>query len=144
MCVDKERIQDAISDFFRAYEQRSRWVREELVWQDEMEQYDGRLIDSWRHLFYAMKEDSATWSEQEKAKAGRNFYTALLDTQRHIRIRPGFEHPYVWRGSYHILANIPRVCWHPDMESELQGKVDDVSGVDPQCTVDPSVKTPMH
>lgn len=115
--VGQERIADAMSDFYRAFEQRSRWVREELVWQGELEQYDGRLIEEWRNLFYAMRDDAAGVSDPERAKRGRALYSSIVAQQ--LSIRMGFTYPYVMRGSYHMLANAPRVCWHPDLEADL-------------------------
>ena len=120
--VSSERIQDAMSDFFRAFEQRSRWVREELVWQSEIEQYEDRLLEAWRNLYYAMKEDADGLPADQLTQRARSFYNALIDTQRHLPIRANFTHPYVMRGSYHILANAPRLCWHPEWEHRLIGQ----------------------
>jgi hypothetical protein len=113
------RVQDARIDFYRAFQQRSRWIREELVWQGDLEQYDDRLSEQWRLLFYAMVEDAGGLDEVQKSKLGRALYTALLDIERHIPIRTEFQHPYVMRGSYHMLANAPRICWHPDLQGQL-------------------------
>jgi hypothetical protein len=113
------RVQDARIDFYRAFQQRSRWIREELIWQGELEQYDDRLLEQWKHLFYAMVEDGEGLDDAEKSKRGRALYTALLDVERHIPIRTEFQHPYVMRGSYHMLANAPHLCWHPDLQERL-------------------------
>ena len=118
--VGPERIQDALSDFFRAFEQRSRWVREELVWQGEIEQYEERLLDAWRNLYQAMKDDGEGASTDQVTHAARALYTALIGTpNNHLPIRSQFTHPYVMRGSYHMLANLPRLCWHPEWEAKL-------------------------
>jgi hypothetical protein len=117
--ISEQRVQDARIDFYRAFQQRSRWIREELLWQAELEQYDARLSEQWRLLFYAMVEDADGLDDVEKSKLGRALYTALLDIERHIPIRTEFQHPYVMRGSYHMLANAPRICWHPDLQEQL-------------------------
>jgi hypothetical protein len=115
--VGRERINDAVSDYLRAFRQRSLWVREELVWQGELEQYNDRLVDEWRNLFYAAKDDFKNLPTVLRTSKGRALYTAII--AQLILIRPGFTHPYVMRGSYHMLANIPRVCWHLDYEAKL-------------------------
>ena len=48
--LSEERIQHAIIDYYRAFEQRSLWARERLVISGEMEEYEDRLVDEWdRH-----------------------------------------------------------------------------------------------
>jgi hypothetical protein len=54
--VGSERIKKAISDYWRAFEQRSKWVREDLIVDADLEQYEDRLIREWEELFLIMRE----------------------------------------------------------------------------------------
>lgn len=45
--IASNRIRNAILDYYRAFEQRSAWARENLLVLDEMEEYEDRLVDEW-------------------------------------------------------------------------------------------------
>jgi hypothetical protein len=115
--VGNERIKRAISDYYRAFQQRSKWVREDLLLDRELEVYETRLVSEWEELFLRMKENLA--DEENHAVAGRNLYNNIIDMPRHIPIRPSFPDPFVMRGSFHILANSLKVGWHPQFKDRL-------------------------
>lgn len=112
-----ERLTRAILDYYRAFEQRGQWLRENVTLTGELEQYDDRLIDEWARIreivFEELKADS---SEEILQTTGRKLLNAL-STSGHpnLRIRKEVTATYVVMGSYHILANeeTPRVHWHP-------------------------------
>lgn len=113
--VGVSRIEKAILDYYRAFEQRSRWAREELLIGDEVESYERRLIDEWERFAAALKDEmppSAT--EVELRRVGRQIFNWMEQTAD-FRIRANVTEPYVMRGSFHILANKrnPGVWWHP-------------------------------
>jgi len=64
--LQQPRIQKAISDYYRAYQQRSKWIREELTLVGELERYEKRLIDEWERFFLIMKEDIGNNPDEEK------------------------------------------------------------------------------
>jgi hypothetical protein len=111
------RIQNAIIDYYRAFEQRSSWARESLLISGEVEEYESRLVDEWiryREVIFESIDDS---SEDEACiNAGKEIYRwAELETSS-LRVRERVTEPYVVRGTFHILANArpsPRVYWHP-------------------------------
>jgi hypothetical protein len=115
--VGSERIKKAISDYWRAFEQRSKWVREDLIVDADLEQYEDRLIREWEELFLIMREKLTDKSDQ--AIEGRELYNRVVIEGKHIPIRPAFPNPYVMRGSFHILANSLRVGWHPLFKERL-------------------------
>lgn len=115
--ISTNRIQSAIIDYYRAFEQRSAWARESLLVNGEMEEYEDRLADEWSRykdvVFESLSEDTG---EEALSAAGRNLYRwAEFETER-FRIRERVTEPYVVRGAFHMLANIrpsPRIFWHP-------------------------------
>jgi hypothetical protein len=115
--VGSERIKSAISDYWRAFQQRSRWVREELLLDQDLEQYEDRLVREWRELFLIMQENMQEGSDP--AREGRNLYNRVVINGEHIAIRPSFPNPYVMRGSFHMLANTLKIGWHPQFEERL-------------------------
>lgn len=117
--VHQKRIQKAIADYYRAYTQRSRWAREDLLNPNELDDYEERLVDEWERYFLAMKgqmDDDP--DEGEKVEQGKTLY-GKIELEEGIRIRPKVAEPYVYRGSYHILSNDCRVGWHPDFKERL-------------------------
>jgi hypothetical protein len=115
--VGNERIKRAISDYYRAFQQRSKWVREDLLLDRELEVYETRLVSEWEELFLRMKENLT--EEGNHAVAGRNLYNNIIDMPRHIPIRHSFPDPFAMRGSFHILANSLKVGWHPQFRDRL-------------------------
>ena len=114
------RIKLAISDYYRAFEQRSRWVREDLLLGDELSTYEDKLVREWTELFHIMKEKlGKTPSEDDMRESGRTLYNDII-IGKNIPIRPRVSEPYVMRGSYHILANKKEVGWHPEFIDRLQ------------------------
>ncbi len=117
------RIQKAIIDYYRAFEQRSSWARESLLIAGEIEEYETRLVDEWERYRELIFERVPT-SDGEDAfrSAGRDLYKwAELETL-HLRIRERVTEPYVVRGAFHILANArptPRVHWNPRFMGRL-------------------------
>lgn len=127
--LSSNRIRSAILDYYRAFEQRSVWARENLLLSGEVEEYEDRLADEWNRykdvVFEKLKDDSAEGALRD---AGATLYNwAEFETGKIelLRIRAQVTEPYVLRGSFHILADAtpePRVYWHPKFLDRL-GKV---------------------
>lgn len=118
--IASNRIRNAILDYYRAFEQRSVWARENLLVSGEMEEYEDRLVDEWGRYKDAVFEDLDEGSAEEVLlEAGKALYKwADLESGNiaTLRIRERVTEPYVLRGGFHILANsrpLPRVYWHP-------------------------------
>lgn len=123
--VNNRRIQKAILDYYRAFEQRSRWAREELLIGDELEQYERKLVDEWERYCLALQDDLQldveVATEEDCRKFGMDVYK-WIDQVARIPIRPRVTEEYVMRGSYHILADRkpPTVWWHPQFVKRLE------------------------
>jgi len=124
--ISSNRIRSAILDYYRAFEQRSAWARENLLVSGEVEEYEDRLADEWNRYkdvaFEKLMDDSA---EDALRNAGATLYNwAEFETGKieSLRIRTRVTEPYVLRGSFHILADTtpePRVYWHPKFLDRL-------------------------
>ncbi len=115
--LSEERIQHAIIDYYRAYEQRSLWARERLVITSELEQYEDLLAEEWeRHKAILCEKITDSSHEDACVEAGNALYLWALNNTSHLRIRERVTEPYVVRGAFQMLANdrpSPRVHWHP-------------------------------
>jgi hypothetical protein len=116
IAAGSRRIEKAIIDYYRAFEQRSRWAREELLPHFELEQYEAKLVDEWERRCDALRE--ATPPDTADEDALRHFGKQVfnwMEQEADVRIRDNVREEYVMRGSYHILADQDpvRVWWHP-------------------------------
>lgn len=114
----KRRVAAAIRDYYRAFEQRSRWLRDELVVGLDLRRYEKRLIEEWDLVFEGMRDElGSNATDQAKEEAARS---VLKWAERvSIPIRPSVTEPFVCRGSLHLLADELRVGWHPEFRDRL-------------------------
>lgn len=129
--LSKERIRSAQVDHYKAYAQRSRWVRDNLLDLNESTRFEERLADEWNQRFQIMQEDIASLAGDDAylVQSGQSLYNW---TQRDapgsasLLIRPEFQSSYMIRGSYHMLADSPhvRVGWHPQFRERLHNTDD--------------------
>lgn len=124
--ISSSRIRSAILDYYRAFEQRSAWARENLLMLGEVEKYEDRLAEEWsRYKDVAFEKLEDNSSEEVLREAGAALYNwAEFETGKieSLRIRTRVTEPFVLRGSFHILADAtpnPRVYWHPKFLDRL-------------------------
>lgn len=110
----------AISDYKRAYGQRSKWLRDGRVAQPEYDSFDASLKEEWKSRFDMMLDDTEGQGEDERRKAGHAFY-------RENYVAPHYPLPlfrnnallYITKGSYQLLSNDKTIGWHPDYKRLL-------------------------
>lgn len=121
VAVSNDRIKRCIRDYYNAFQQRSQWLREQLLFVNELTKYEVTLVDEWNRLYLVMKEDlddyGAKLSEDQKAKAGRELFGYVENLN--LAIRERVVQPFIMRGTYHELANQLRVGWHIDFMDRL-------------------------
>lgn len=125
--VDPSRVRTAILDFYRAFEQRSKWARENLLIDNEVEAFERKLVDEWGRFFAACKDELlAEPTAIDLERMGRKVLNWADFESFALKIRPKVEEDYVRRGSFHMLADtvpIPRVFWHPLFLEKLKAIV---------------------
>ncbi len=118
--VNYNRVLHAIRNYYRAFEHRSRWLREELLYVGDLERYEDRLVEEWDLMFQQMSDVlGADAAEEEKTRAGQNLYS-WVETGAHHPIRPAVSEPAIARGTYQILADDLRVGWHLEFRQRLK------------------------
>lgn len=120
--IGSNRVRMALRDYYRAFKQRASWVRNDLLYVNELEDYERKLIDEWEHCFYAMQDDLEEYgdeiTEEIKVKKGKKLFSDL--EKKDIRIRQKCSEAFVMRGSYHILSNQLEIGWHTDFYERLK------------------------
>ncbi|GLR67837.1 hypothetical protein GCM10010909_25180 [Acidocella aquatica] len=115
--VGGSRIEYAKRDYYRAFTQRSKWVREHLVFDGEIAKYELTLIEEWQPRFQQMRDKIGDGKSTEAARcqAGQDLYS-WVEADARFPFRT-VNQRFLTVGSYHILANDLRVGWHPDYET---------------------------
>ena len=116
--IGSARLQTAIRDYYRAFAQRSRWQREELVLMPEIERYERLLREEWQLEFERVEDElGPETAEEQKRAAAKQVYKWMEDAR--FPIRPAVGHPSMTRGSLHMLADDLHIGWHPDFKTRL-------------------------
>jgi hypothetical protein len=111
--LTENRVERAAKNYYQASEQRSRWVRESLLVDNDVEQYDDRLIDEWDIRFDQAKDAlTAIPTSDEQIASGKKVYK-WVEAEASIPIRSSCQELFITRGSFQILANQLKVGWHP-------------------------------
>jgi hypothetical protein len=108
------RLRFAKRDFYRAFAQRSKWTREHVVLDDEVEKFEQRLVEEWQPRFEAMCDGNADSAGDEAAlKQGGQILYQWVENEARFPFR-SLTARFLNVGSYHILANDLRIGWHRD------------------------------
>lgn len=117
--VKKDRTERAVQDYYIASTNRSEWVREFSITDEELEKFDSRLVDTWQRIFYEEKEDCPEdASEEALIKIGREIYKAV--GRKDVPELRKVKETSLMMGSYHMLADTLEVGWHPRYRERLQ------------------------
>ncbi|WP_231472395.1 ABC-three component system protein [Pseudoxanthomonas suwonensis] len=117
--IREPRVLAAVRDYYRAYEQRSRWMRENLLLVGELDKYERRLCEEWQMMFDRTADNFGEMqAETQRQEMARQIYDWV--EQAEFRLREKVNEPAITRGSFHMLANELRVGWHPDFKARLQ------------------------
>lgn len=119
--LQSNQLNSALLDYYRAYEQRARWIRNDLLYTNDLIVYERKLVDSWQDAYDWMLDElyeDEEINEKQKIKAGKKLYRSLL--AKDIRIRQKCGEPFIMKGSYHILANKLKIGWHMNFLERLQ------------------------
>lgn len=119
--VGTQRIAQAILDYYKAYNQRTKWIRDDLLIEYDVAAYENRLVSDWHRFRLTILDELGGAGEDALKKAGRAILN-WVETQADIRIRPRVSERFIMIGSYHILTNQtpPSVGWHPEFQARLE------------------------
>jgi hypothetical protein len=121
------RIEWAMRDYYRAYAERTDWVKDNLIFDWSLLDYEQRLEEIWTSTFlkqcnsYRRKIGHAleAFEDVECLEFGTELFDTLMDVD--IRIRQDVEEKYIMRGTIHYLADKQHdlvVKWHPRFQPE--------------------------
>ena len=109
----------AVNNYYRAFEQRSRWLREDLILIGDIDEYEKKLIEEWTVHFETMNEElGSEATEKAKITAARAVYD-WAEKVANFPIRERCQELFITRGSYQMLSDKLKVGWHPDFKRKL-------------------------
>jgi hypothetical protein len=111
-----EALDLAVRHYFRAYAQRSRWVRDLHDVDDDLAAYERRLIDEWEIAHTTLRSRVGS-TEIERCRGGREL-SENLGGQVSALLR-GLDEPVLCRGTLHGLADTMQIGWHPDFRERV-------------------------
>ncbi|MES0138847.1 hypothetical protein NKJ88_28410 [Mesorhizobium sp. M0016] len=113
--VGATRLEYAKRDYYRAFVQRSQWVRQSLLFDGEVSRFERTLVEEWQPRFAQMCDALAPeCAAAELRQAGLSIY-AWVEAEARFPFR-ALTSRFLNVGSYHMLANELRVGWHRDYE----------------------------
>jgi hypothetical protein len=116
--IRSRRILAAIRDYYRAFEQRSRWVREDLIFIGELNDYERLLKEEWELEFDRVADELGdNAADEAKQIAAKKVYSWVEESCFPIR---QVHNPCITRGSFHMLSDHLKVGWHPEFMQRLQ------------------------
>jgi hypothetical protein len=119
--VDERSLKSRTRNFMRAMTARSEWFRLGLISEDELDQFDEVLQETWSLKFGVEVAKITSGSPDDRKKAGIAIleYAELHDTHK---LRSDCDAQFIRRGSYHLLADKKELAlgWHPDFKDILQ------------------------
>ncbi len=108
-------INNAISDYHRAFSQSSRWIRDGLISAADQMVYQEKLIDDWSRKFAAVCSPVPGEDSSKAEERGRSFYQNFYVLQYPtIHIKDRFKEAYMVTGSCQMLSNDKKIGWHPE------------------------------
>jgi hypothetical protein len=115
--IGAPRIEYAIRDYYRASEQRSRWAREDLLLNGELEAYEQELVEAWQPRHAAMLDViTESCPPERKVTLGQELFK-WVEQEANFPLR-SIRDRFLTHGSYHILSNRYALGWHPDFKSD--------------------------
>jgi hypothetical protein len=117
--IGQRRILAAVRDYYRAFEQRSRWIREDLLLVGEYDRYQKLLREEWELQFDRVADELGDDVADEAKRVAAQKVYAWAESSCYP-IRPQVMHPSLSRGSFHILSDELKIGWHPEFMQKLQ------------------------
>ncbi len=113
--IGTARLKFAKRDFYRAATQRSRWVRNSLLFDGEVGRFERQLIEEWQPRFAQICDSLLVDCDEALLRAAGDRLYSWVETEARFPIRAQTVR-FLTVGSYHILAEGLRVGWHREFQ----------------------------
>ncbi|MFP3831466.1 ABC-three component system protein [Chryseobacterium sp. SIMBA_028] len=116
--VNPRSINHAISDYHRAFSQKSKWLREGLINPTDDIIYENKLKEDWDKKFSIIINPAD--DEETQKRVGKIFYESHYVNQcPQIFIKDRFRENYMITGCCHMISDKKEIGWHPNFENKI-------------------------
>uniref|UniRef100_UPI0015C46760 ABC-three component system protein n=1 Tax=Salibaculum halophilum TaxID=1914408 RepID=UPI0015C46760 len=115
-------VERGASDYYKAYAQRSRWARENLILDDELARFDAKLSDRWERKFDEDVLLADAKSSEEEISVGRKLFLWASKDSQPLR---NVVETWITAGSYHGLSDRLKIGWHPKFKTLFKTESND-------------------
>ncbi len=109
--LDDDDIEQHVRDYIRASAARTAWSEIGYLDRNSFRKYESELTEHWRLCRMVLKSDKS-----EKSSITRGVELLFNCLSRTARLETIEVPSYFSRGSFHAMADEPRIGWHPDWE----------------------------
>ncbi len=115
--LNNDEIEVHVNHFLRASAQRVIWSEDGFLNKTNIERYEADLVDMWK---LSRSHIQRTKSEASPVVRGVEILFRCLDGRAQVESVP--VPAFFLHGSFHAIANEPRIGWHPDWEGLLNAE----------------------
>ena len=112
--ADQAEIIEAVADFYRADTNRQEWIDREIIDEDSMNDFQGRLIS-----FHANMQRNIELTERSSSKEIRGKRLLYTCQARSELLNEQTPPDRTIQGTYHVLSDEKSLGWHPDWENMI-------------------------
>jgi hypothetical protein len=117
--VGQKTINIAISDYYRAFSQKSRWLRDGLIFPTDEIEYHNKLKEDWERKFVIVSDTTGQDEEAIKQNGKRFYETHYQTTIPQVFIKDRFREVYMITGCCQELSDKKQIGWHPNFDTLL-------------------------
>lgn len=112
--ISERRLLAAMREYFRAFEHRSRWLRDGFLFAGDLERYDNKLVEEWETHFDGIHDELEDGAAEDKMRSSARKLYGWAEREAEVILRAGCREPFVTRGSLQMLADKVKIGWHPE------------------------------
>lgn len=115
-----EELYDAVRKYHRARSARDEWINDTLIAREQLGHFDQDLQDQWKNVHRSKSRPLAKKRKGDESlvDAGWQIHDKCMEYRAPVGNYQA--QTYLANGTYHILADEPRVGWHPRFRELLE------------------------
>lgn len=106
---------EAVTDFLKAKYNRDKWIEAEIIDELSAAEFEKKLFNFWKNKNTAIGLTNSTLSDQQRGQLLLAECKSKSET-----IRDASPPCSTIAGTYHAMANVPSIGWHPNWKSVIK------------------------
>lgn len=114
--LSEDKIIEAVTDYLRAKVNLDKWIEDDIIDTAAAKDFEARLLSYWENRRWQLNHTHTEFSEQDR---GQYLLTECKSRQELLVNQVPVKSTIA--GTYHSLANVPVLGWHPRWEQLFPG-----------------------